>query len=238
MTNSKDRILFTENLSIFKIVKGNRRINIKHRDKIAKNMLKNGVLKNPILVNEKMEIIDGQHRFSAAEITDSGIYYIIVEGYNIDEVHALNLNQKNWTQKDFMQGYARMGKSEYIKMEKFCERFPELTMTAAISIASEQTGGGSKTKFNEGGFKFKNYDSAVHFTEQLKKVSKYYDGWNRSGFVRALVHLKQNPVFSMRRFLHKLSYQSRKMVDCTSFKNYKNLIKEIYNYRSRGGDLI
>ena len=238
MTNSKDQILFTDDLSIFKTANGNRSINVRHRDKIANNMLSVGVLKQPILVNENMEIIDGQHRISAAKKTDSGIFYIIVEGYDIEEVHALNLHQKNWTQRDFMEGYADMGKTQYKQMKKFCEKFPEINMTAAVSIASGQTGGGSKTKFNEGGFKFKNYSNAVHFTEQLKKVSKHYDGWSRSAFIRALVHLSSDPNFSMRRFLHKLSYQSRKMVDCTSLKNYKNLIKEIYNYRSRGGDLI
>lgn len=71
--------------------KGNR--DIDHDKKIALSM-KEDFLFSPILVNEKMEIIDGQNRFFASKALGKPIYYIIKNGYGIREVRILNSNAK------------------------------------------------------------------------------------------------------------------------------------------------
>ena len=112
----------TNDLSIFKTIDGNRVPNLQHVKRLADSIRVYGMKCNPILVNEQMEVIDGQHRLMAAKESESFVYYIIVTGYSLKEVHTLNLNQKNWAKKDFMEGYANMKIEAYIKLREFIKK--------------------------------------------------------------------------------------------------------------------
>ena len=84
----------TDNLEIFNQMKGNRPPNVQHINRLCDSIKLNGVLQNPIIVNEFMDVIDGQHRLLAAKKAKSSIFYIIVDGYSLNQVQILNLNQK------------------------------------------------------------------------------------------------------------------------------------------------
>ena len=58
------KILSTYEYDKFKKIKGNRKINFKNLGKIINSMSKKQLV-IPILVNEKFEVIDGQHRLQA-----------------------------------------------------------------------------------------------------------------------------------------------------------------------------
>ena len=61
-------IMVTENYDMFKKIGGNRKINKANYAKIVKSM-KEEQLIIPIVVNERYEIIDGQHRYTACRWT-------------------------------------------------------------------------------------------------------------------------------------------------------------------------
>ena len=52
----------------FKFMVGNRAINDRHVNNLVKSIEKNGLIMNPSCVNEKSEIVEGQHRLMACEI--------------------------------------------------------------------------------------------------------------------------------------------------------------------------
>ena len=60
-------VYYTKDLSIFKIIDGNRIPNLSHIRRISGSIKQNGVLMNPIIVNKSFEVIDGQHRLAAAK---------------------------------------------------------------------------------------------------------------------------------------------------------------------------
>jgi len=117
-----NKVYKTNDLSIFKQIAGNRVPNPQHIKRLKTSILQYGMLCNPILVNDKMQVIDGQHRLIASKEAESFIYYIILKDYSLSEVHTLNLNQKNWGKKDFMDGYADMGVESYIKLREFTNK--------------------------------------------------------------------------------------------------------------------
>ena len=117
-----NKVYTTSDLNIFKSIDGNRVPNLIHVNRLTDSIKKYGMKCNPILVNEKMEVIDGQHRLMAAKNANASVYFIIIPGSNLDDVHTLNLNQKNWTRKDFMEGYAGMGLMPYIKLKAFVKK--------------------------------------------------------------------------------------------------------------------
>ena len=73
--NNKN-IHITKNYNDFKFVKGNRAINYTHVNNLV-DSIKEKDLQMPIIVDEKMNIIDGQHRFEAYRLLKKrcSLYY-------------------------------------------------------------------------------------------------------------------------------------------------------------------
>ncbi len=66
-----NKVYQTSDLSIFKQIEGNRVPNLQHIKRLADSIRVYGMKCNPILVNERMEVIDGQHRLMAAKEAES-----------------------------------------------------------------------------------------------------------------------------------------------------------------------
>lgn len=242
-----NKVYKTKDLEIFNPIKGNRPVNPMHIKKLAYSIKHNGLLLNPIIVNEKLDVIDGQHRLSAAKQANSSIYYIIAKGYNLKEVQTLNLNQKNWTSKDFLNGYADMGIPSYVKLKDFYLKNNDFSLTNCISLCSnkDSTNFDMSNKFRagkdkpinlkevfiEGTWLGSNFNYAQELADKIKKIKPYYDGYNRTNFIKALLSVLKKKDFNFDVFLKKLKI--KKLEDCLSTNDYKLMIEEIYNYKSR-----
>lgn len=116
------QIQSTTDYDKFKIIEGNRNIYAKHlMDLTISIVRKNMLAENPIIVNEKMEVIDGQHRLEVARNNNLPVYYVVSKGAGLNEVTALNSNLKKWTNVDFLASYALTGNENYIWMKTFIE---------------------------------------------------------------------------------------------------------------------
>lgn len=243
-----NKVYQTSDLSIFKQIDGNRIPNLQHIKRLADSIRVYGMKCNPILVNERMEVIDGQHRLMAAKEANSFVYYIVVDGYSLNEVHTLNLNQKNWTKKDFMDGYANMGIESYIKLKVFSEKNDDFTFSDCIAMCSNVSGlcntsaqkhrtDGKKYNiqevFEEGTWLGKDFQLSQDWANKIRMIKPYYVNYNRSSFVGTMITLFTNSNFDFNEFMHKLRLQPNAMVDCANREQYKTLIEDIYNYRSR-----
>lgn len=245
-----NKVYKTNKLEIFKPIVGNRPTNPMHIRRLSSSIKQNGLLQNPIIVNEKMQVIDGQHRLSAAKLADSSIYYIIAKGYNLKDVQTLNLNQKNWNKKDFMDGYAAMGIESYVKLKDFVNYNKVFNITDCIALCSNGAASKSsslsnkyrpslkkpinlKEVFEEGTWKGKDFKLAQENADKLKMIKTYYDGYRRSTFIGTMLQLLKNDNFNFIQFLDKLKFQKNKLQDSTSVSQYKLLIEDIYNYKRR-----
>lgn len=245
--NEVNKVYKTSNLSIFKEIDGNRVPNLQHVNRLATSIRVNGMKCNPILVNENMQVIDGQHRLMAAKESESFVYYIIVKGYSLSEVHTLNLNQKNWGKKDFMEGYANMGIESYIKLKEFILKNDDYLFNDCISFCSNISSHFSRGQLNklvnpelsiqevfeEGTWRGKNFNLAQDLANKIRMIKPYYSGYNRTGFVTTMIGLIQKETFDFNDFMHKIRLQPTAMVDCANREQYRTLIEDIYNYRSR-----
>jgi len=244
-----NKVYKTNDLSIFKQIEGNRIPNLQHVKRLADSIRVYGMKCNPILVNERMEVIDGQHRLMAAKESESFVYYIIVNGYSLNEVHTLNLNQKNWTKKDFMEGYANMGIESYIKLREFANKNDDYTFNDCIALCQNNSSGtsrslalavkhgsklnGSVQIFEQGTWKCDDIDIAQDMANKIRMIKSYYSGYNRSSFVSTMIGLLQKEIFDFNEFMHKVRLQPTALVDCANRDQYRTLIEDIYNYKSR-----
>lgn len=136
--NERKEVLVTKDYSMFKKLQGNRPVLERRVNKIIASITKVGYITSPIIVNEKFEIIDGQGRLGALEQLKMPVEYIIHPGIGIDECIAMNINQGNWSLKDYIESYSVRGNESYKRLEKLIKDYPlanlDVIATAVLRI--------------------------------------------------------------------------------------------------------
>ena len=91
----------------FKYLGENRQVSKKHAECLAASIQLNNMLHvNPIIVNNSMFVIDGQHRLEAAKILNLPIYYTVIDDCKNNNALFLLQTSKTWTITDFVEYYA------------------------------------------------------------------------------------------------------------------------------------
>lgn len=139
-TETKKKIYTTTNYEIFKYLEGNRDIKNGRVVKTVESIENHGWLTQPILVNEKMEVIDGQGRLEALKRLNMPVEFVIDYGIGLDECRTLNVYQKNWSIHDYIDSYVCEENDNYIWLKTQVERYKELTDTVVIAICSVNVG--------------------------------------------------------------------------------------------------
>lgn len=160
----------TYDYSIFKVHPKNRNVDLKHVEEIKISMQKK-LLFNPILINEKMEIIDGQHRFEACKQLGLPIWFIMVEGLDVQDMQILNLNNNNWRHEDFLDFYIKEDKNNYKVFKKLLYKY-KINFSDLINIIDtlSENINGEKEMFNmfdRGDLDIDCYEDVVAFLEEL-----------------------------------------------------------------------
>jgi len=225
-------ILMTEDYDIFKSLPGNRPLDERHVTKLMAAMEKNDLF-TPITVNEKLEIIDGQHRLEARRRLKLIVPYMTVNGYGLNEVQAINAGQKSWTVADYAQSYIALGNENYRIYEWF-RRVYKLPHVVSVELLSGTPGHGQASEsFHNGTFTVRQLSSAKQSAEMLQTIAPFFSAYNRRSFVLALLSVSKKKCFVLEKFIRKLESNSRMMTVCASTDQYIDLIEQIYNYNSR-----
>ena len=119
-------VMKTTNYEMFRFMDGNRKTNSSNLNQIIESM-KEKQLVIPITVNEKFEIIDGQHRFKACQYLGYPVYYVMEQGYTIDDVIRANVNGgRKWFDVDYLHRYCKLGVDRYLKIQKLIDQVKEM----------------------------------------------------------------------------------------------------------------
>lgn len=232
--NAVEQVFETKDYSIFKSLPGNRPLQTQHLNRLKASFeIKD--LRVPIVVNEKFEVIDGQHRFEVCKRLGFSILYLVRKGFRLKEIHILNTARKNWGWKEFMNSYADLGMEEYIKFREFMKKYGiGFRESLAMLLGIVQAGNFHMIAYANGDFKIKNLEKAEESAEKILMVKDLYFGWKRRNFVVAMLQLFQCPKYNHTEFLTKLKRQREKLFDVGSIDAYLKLIDEIYNHGRRG----
>ena len=135
-------VYVTKDYSIFKRLVGNRDIPETRISKIVESIQTIGWVHNPIIVNEKMEVIDGQGRLTALQRLKMPVEYIIAEGAGNKECIYMNMNMVNWKLTDFIKSYAEQGNENYQRllglMEKYAGGNLDIISTAVYRVSKSK----------------------------------------------------------------------------------------------------
>lgn len=233
-TNDKvvNQVYETKDYSKFKMIKGNRRVKESKVKSLVNSMRKGGWLSTvEITVNQWFEVIDGQHRLIAAQLTDTPVRYKIVVDTGIDEVIKTNQGCSNWTMKDHLPSQINLGNKNYILLDQFMKEFPMLNMSICQMLLTQTPGNPNREKMESGNWEVKDYNTGVLWGEYLLSLEPYFKGFKRVIFVRGLINVLLKSDFNFQEFHHKVVLRPNMLVPCGETKQYVEMIEEIYNYK-------
>jgi|TARA_B100001093_G_scaffold519811_1_gene610659 hypothetical protein len=250
MRYQNDTVYYTTNLEMFKPMDHNR-VKSKARIKeIAKSMEDEGLLKVPIIVNRKKQIIDGQHRFEAAKIAGKGLYFITANKYGEDEMMSINKTMKNWSKNDYLSHYVSKGNKNYVKLMEFRKEYPIFSLTdSCIFLKGGLASGMKKEVFSEGRFKAGSMDKARMYADFILSLEPFAPKiYYRTVFVRTMLSVlnKYSTVedsksnfknkegsFVMSEFMKKAEIVPHYFKLCGDKASYSRMIEDIYNFKRR-----
>lgn len=158
MKHSKEisKIYETYDYSVFKKLVGNRPVN-SHVNAIANSMKVDGWIGAPIEVNEKMEVVDGQHRLEAAKQVGIPVRYEIQNGLNLRKCQVMNNTSKGWGNNDYINSHIELGNKNYERLKTMIDKYPAIPDTVMLTVCWDGNviaSGVSNDAFRQGEFTF------------------------------------------------------------------------------------
>ena len=244
-------IFKTQNYDMFTFRKDNREIKAgkdnglieSHVLYIMEQIKKNpeGLRYKPILVTDKLEIIDGQHRCEATKRLNVPLYYEIKKDFKPEDIILFN-SQKSWKNADYFNYYISNGFGEYKKLQDFMSR-NKMALDTVLNLALGVTNQ-KRVEFLEGRFVFLttdldgDYDKVKQTCAIIKKNTGAQGFIKATKFWRVLIKMFMQPGFKWDKWERNLNRLSSKMTAKTSEKEYRKTVVEIYNYNTKVGFIM
>lgn len=159
----------TDDLDMFKFTKFNR--NILFTDEMLKQA-KEGFI-SPIIVNEYMVVIDGQHRLEHEKKAGVPIEYIVKPGLTEHDIVRMNTTQRPWSLLNFIESYANQGSEQYVALLNLINKKYAGT-SVVISVGRNSTGSskGLTDLVKSGNFEFVNFEQTLNFLKYYERFRK------------------------------------------------------------------
>lgn len=179
--NAYSVVYVTSDYSQFKYLEGNRPVEKYRKKRIEDSIAKVGYILNPITVNERMEVIDGQARLAVLREKEMPVYFVIAEGAGVEECRQLNIGQANWRTIDYINSYADEGNENYIRLRDVIKVYTKKGVTSdCVCGAAENAiiSTGSHTKRVKDGLLIFPEKDINPVCDSLNYVSEHLAGLN------------------------------------------------------------
>ncbi len=225
----------TSNYSLFNYIESNRTVSKPHVQHLIRSMGENPQLMatRPILVNENMEIIDGQHRLQAAMTLRVPVYYTVAKGTNVESAQLMNALQRGWSLTDYARSHA-LNTADPVKQKTyrtFLQLHEEYSVpvTLLIAICEQKKRHSQNKSFKQGALTIKNeevtrawLDMLVDFRDIVGRAI-----FSRSTFQNAVFYIFQNEKYDHERMIQKL--KEKRLEPQLTRVDYMRKLEEIYN---------
>ena len=238
-TESQIKIHFSSDYGRFKFLNGNRELNEVKIKRILRDIADGiDVLQYyPIQVrehNDRLEIIDGQHRFYISKKLKRPVHYILMkQDRQLSDIAKINSNTEKWKTKDFINCYIQQGNNNYQVLQDFMDKY---NFTATVSIKLLQVGNpGTESgllnighEFQRGQFKVKFYDMATLIAEKCK-LFEHFSSWRDRNFVIAIYRIETAKKVCIEDLVIRYHKSPEKLTRQANFKEYIFQLEQLYN---------
>lgn len=236
MVNERE-IKVTRNYGCFKRLEGNREISKQRRAAILDSIREHGYVGAPILVNENMEVIDGQGRLAACEELNIPVPYCVKEGTDISTCMVLNRNTRNWTEMDYVKSYAEQGSADYRRILSLVDGFGLSVQATCFAATGKQI---SSTMIRKGAAKVSeaNYSQALINLNLLFPLIPYIQkaGAHTQKLEMAIIYAIAHPSVDYDRLKFAIMRRYHELAPFSRMEDLLDEISRIYNYGLKGAD--
>lgn len=228
------QIFEEKDYNVFKRLPDNRDVLSARLNKLIASISEKYIV-NPIIVNEKMEIIDGQGRYEALKALNKPIQYIISPGATSDDCRRMNKYNTRWAILDFAKSYAKAGIKAYQLLLLTCQEtgYP-------ISRVLRLSNHGSKTREKNDMSLFER--GKLYFSEEdVKKVKDLkvaiqdcaealqFTGRLNEAFVVAIKVVVETPKYNHKRMIENCKKCRASFAQMSSLGDQLVEFERIYN---------
>lgn len=228
----------TDNYSMFKRLDGNRDVLEARARRLVKSIQENGYIQNPILVNEKYEVVDGQGRLEALERLGLPVDYIVVPGIGVSECVVMNQSLTNWALKDYIKSYAERGNESYLYFNALLKRYENTGLDFdTINNAITGTATSSGRIIREGKFSCteKQYEEAIKTLDYAVTCRPFlrYAGGRPGKYLAAINFCYHHPEIDNDLLRKRLEQHQVELVGVSSVPDAMRILEDVYNSRTR-----
>jgi hypothetical protein len=237
MTNSKRSIEITEDYTLFDRIEGNRLINKGQVKRLFSSFNRNPVLVDavPIIVNDKYQIVDGQHRLEAIKLLKKPVPYIMVPDLTLEDVQILNSATKAWSPIDFAKSFAELGNQDYITYLNFREEY-RITHEVLVTYLGQESY--SAASFKAGKFKTGDLEKAHLLCRQLTDLKEFIRRGSEKKFAIGFKQIATHPDYDHARMIAKLRIKRNTIKDAVTQEDYMRQLERAYNYKVSEGERV
>ena len=254
-----NKIYATDNYNMFSFILGNRAIEMKDVRRLE-ILIKLHGQEQPIFVNEKMEIIDGQHRFCACKNLGRSVEFIIRPGTNAANALNSNTGGHNWNIDNRIGYYAQTENEDYKILWKWRSENPDIPATVIAAILrgslenrymyisedgkltthkNRKKGVEYSTIGNDvqvGEFKIRDLVSARNRIEAIRTILDVLPAGKTSKgkAASALIKIMRNEHFDYKRLAERIQRLPSYIHPVTTTDECVKMFDEVYNYNKRG----
>lgn len=213
----------------------NRKLDRRSINALKSSIMKNGYIGSPILVNDRYEILDGQHRFVALKESGMEIPYQVIES-NYDTIIDLNTTQHNWGIEDYINFYCEKDHNQnYVRLKRLCNELNS-SPTNILTMAYRQKPTGQEfVNIKKGNLKLTLDDElrAKNFYDVYTQIAKLLRIKPTSRLCSALVELSCKPKFRWKILVEKASKYPTMAYNCRTVDEFAVMLRDLYNYKSK-----
>lgn len=181
----------------------------------------------------KLVIIDGHHRFHAAQILGIAILYVIEPASHSDNIGQMGLLVRVWSSLSFAKMYAEKGNEHYAKLLAYTQRGLPMKQVASLLIGESAGSNNASGLIKNGSFKIKTTKSVDAIMGTFETIGEQVPVIKSRVFVEALSLCLFVPEFDIYTFHIRALNNPRGFDKCVTRDQALKNIEEIYNFRAR-----
>lgn len=234
-TTTQNVVQSTTNYDQFNLLGANRDINASMVKRLKKSFEEKGNLMqvSPILVNERYEVIDGQHRLTAARELGVPVYFTIVPGIGINEARQMNLLHHRWDSEAFLKTYSAEGRRPYIEFSKLKFDYPDFSFSILIAaIVGHQTTG-QQAAFRNGNLEMFDITVVRALLDDISQLAELTPIFKQRSVVYAYLRARQADNFNNEYFVDKVQEKRLELGAFQGVVDNLRQFEQLYN-QNRG----
>ena len=228
--NNNSKVYSTTEYSKFKKLRGNRAINELHVRRLVE-AIKEKDLQIPIIVDQDMNVLDGQHRLDAYKIVGNPIFYIVKDRFVLQDVRNVNSVARKWTLTEYLMSYCKLGKKDYQLLEWF-HRTYEFGIAECFAMLNGKgyTNVAILKEFRKGDFVIDDLEQGKTWARNINACGEYFQYYKKGTFIKAMLHAMKHKDFKWSIFYKRLCNNSSKLKNQGSRNDFIVNIERIYNH--------